>query len=1161
MTVPRPQIDDATVARDEGEIARLCEEISDRLRHGEAVDLNAYASHWPQYAAELRQMMPAMQMMAGLKGLAPPDAAAPAVESAVAGKTLGDFRLGHEVGHGGMGIVYEAEQISLRRRVALKVLPFASMVDPRRLQRFKNEVRAAACLNHPNIVPIYAVGCDGGIHYYAMQFIEGLTLEQIIQRLATSGRDSPATVDSSTFPEGSSHTTPMLTDACDAPPRPLVSMTSSVALTPPLASFSAVGSRNGRQWFHAVARLCAQAADALEHAHSVGIVHRDIKPSNLILDENGNLWITDLGLAHIESEGSLTMTGDLLGTIRYMSPEQARGDYRSVDHRADIYSLGITFYELLTLEPAFSDSNRHELLRRVTADEPRSPRAISSAIPRDLETILLRAISKDPAKRYAAAARMAEDLRHFLQDEPITARRPSWRERAVKWGRRHPSLATAIATCAFLLVLASVIGLLITARSAQHFARQQVDVNRRIGESLSAATGFYEQSRLAIIQDITLWARARELTRFAETLAAGEFADPTWLPRVQALMAQLDEQEAIQRLLSRLEDANATQLREKELSRIRIELGRETYDEAFRQWGINPDMVAPEQTSDRILAQPQPVRRLIIGHLDRWLGLEYIVGVNADPQRQAWLQAVLAACDAAGDDAAIWRAKLRQAQLAPNDDALFELATVVDYQSQPPYSLLLLGEELCRRKHLQEGIQVLKAAQQRHPGDIWLNYALYTWLGTTRPPRHEERYQYAVAAAAIFPDNPHVQLIFGHSLWAAGRIEEAVQYYRTVVERFPADINAYAYLAERLAEMGDVEAALKIGLAGKQVDPKSPLIFLALGNVYQAQGDFQGAVAANRKALELRPDFVHAHSNLGRSLTTLGELDAALVAFEKSVELMPEYWGGHYNIANILGAKGNTEGAKASYQKAIELNPDFPDAHVNLGRLLLTTGDLDAAVAATQRAIELKSPQSLHLAYLNLGTIQVEKGDDKAAIAAYQQAMELLPNHEAFITSVTICLVPPLLRQGEDQQALSIIGKVSESRITSVYNGVAWELATCLNTQQRNPTRAVEFGRQAVQREPNNRDCWNTLGVAHYRADELQDSITALDRSVELSKGGDASDWFFLAMAHGRLGHAQEARRWFDQAVAFVEQMDRPRDDLALARTEAAEVLGIEQLP
>jgi eukaryotic-like serine/threonine-protein kinase len=193
-----------------------------------------------------------------------------------------------------MGVVYEAEQSSLQRRVALKVLPFAAVVDPRRLQRFKNEVRAAACLHHPNIVPVFAVGCEGGVHYYAMQYIDGLTFEQII------GQRAPAA------------------------------------------------------------------------------------------DEHGNLWITDFGLAQIESEGSLTMTGDLLGTLRYMSPEQARGDYRSVDHRADIYSLGITLYELLTLEPAFTDSNRHKLLRRVADDDPRPPRAISPAIPRDLETILLK---------------------------------------------------------------------------------------------------------------------------------------------------------------------------------------------------------------------------------------------------------------------------------------------------------------------------------------------------------------------------------------------------------------------------------------------------------------------------------------------------------------------------------------------------------------------------------------------------------------------------------------------------------------------------------------------------------------------------------------------------------------------------------------------------
>lgn len=1141
-------------------LGRVADEYADRLAHNERPSVEEYARRYPALADELRRLLPAIEAMCALSQFSVED-----VGSAFDGGTrpiarsLGEFRIRREIGRGGMGVVYEAEQSSLQRQVALKVLPFAAVVDPRRLQRFKNEVRAAACLHHPNIVPVFAVGCEGGVHYYAMQYIDGLTFEQIIRQLAPAAGDLPVTgapgIDSGSLASaGQVHTPTTAT-----PPDPRGSITSPLCPTHPLATFSTAASRNGKQWFLAVARLGVQAAEALEYAHSVGIVHRDIKPSNLILDQHGNLWITDFGLAQIESEGSLTMTGDLLGTLRYMSPEQARGDYRSVDHRADIYSLGITLYELLTLEPAFTDSNRQELLRRVAADDPRPPRAIAPAIPCDLETILLKAISKDPATRYSAAGRMAEDLRRFLQDEPIAARRPSWRERAAKWVRRHPSLATAVATCTILLGLASVIATLVAVRHAHLSALQRIEVNRRISESMSAAGGIYEQSRLAAVPNITLWGKAREFARRAETLAESEFADPTWLPRVETLLGQLDEQEANQRLLAHLDDANATQLRDKEVARIRIELGREAYDAAFRQWGIAPDLVLPEQASARILAQPPPVQGEIIGNLDRWLGLEYFVGVNADSQRRAWLQTVLAACDAAGDDAAVWRDRLRQTHLTPNDDTLFQLAASVDYHAQPPYSLLLLGEELCRRKHLEEGIEVLKVAQQWHPGDIWLNYSLYMWLGTTRPPRHEERHQYAAAAAAICPDNPHVQLIVGHALWAAGRTAEAAQCYRTLVERFPADVNAYAYLAERLVELGDIEAALKTGLAGQWVNPKSPLIFLALGNVYYAQGDSKAAVDANRKAVELKPDFVEAHSNLGRSLATLGDLDAALASFKRSVELMPEYWGGHYNIGYVLGIKRDMNGAIAAYRKAIELNPEFADAHGNLGLALFFDGDLDAALASTQRAIELKP--LFHTTHLNLGTILAEKGDLTGAIAAYQRAIELMPDDESSRARATMKLVTLLLRQGDEQQALSALERVPESRIAEVHNDLAWEFATCLEPRQRDPRRAVEFARQAVQREPGHGEFWNTLGVAHYRADELQDAVNALERSVELSQGGHVWDWFFLAMAHGRLGHVGESRRWFDQAVAFLDQQQPPPADLVSIRTEAAQVLGKELSP
>ncbi|MEX2138374.1 MAG: serine/threonine-protein kinase [Pirellulales bacterium] len=343
---------------------------------------------------------------------------------------LGDFRIIREIGRGGMGIVYEAEQRSLSRRVALKILPFASVLDPRHLQRFKNEALAAAHLDHPNIVEVYGVGCERGVHFYAMRYVEGQTLAEVIDAMRVQGSGFGVQDDSvgnalRGVPEPS-------TDGVAAdpiPPSSLVLRTSATD-TSPFAALSTLRIERPRDFFRLVAELGIQAAEALDHAHQMGIVHRDIKPSNLLVEviqgptskvqghtrtmlDDGRrttdglnpeprtlnppkLWITDFGLAHIETGATLTMTGDLLGTLRYMSPEQADGKSAILDHRTDIYSLGVTLYEFLTLQPAFPVEDRQTLLKQIATEEPFAPRKLSASIPVDLETIILKAMAKEP---------------------------------------------------------------------------------------------------------------------------------------------------------------------------------------------------------------------------------------------------------------------------------------------------------------------------------------------------------------------------------------------------------------------------------------------------------------------------------------------------------------------------------------------------------------------------------------------------------------------------------------------------------------------------------------------------------------------------------------------------------------------------------------------
>jgi WD40 repeat protein/serine/threonine protein kinase len=453
---------------DEHSLADLVEELTAKLKARAEIDLQAYCQSHPQHAAELRNLYPALQLLVDFSCSGAAEVPAVAVreqEPASPEGTLGDFRILREVGRGGMGIVYEAEQISLGRRVAIKVLPFAATLDPRHLQRFKNEAQAAAHLQHQNIVPVYFVGCERGVHYYAMQFIDGQTLAGLIGELRqpaglgahedngpvapvseaardfSSGRWAPGKPNAATGEvTGPYIGSPYRAPAADAP-------------TAPVADHSTERSGRGLAFFRSVAHLGTQAAEALEHAHQMGVVHRDVKPGNLLVDGRGHLWITDFGLAHCQSQSGLTMTGDLVGTLRYMSPEQALAKRGGIDHRTDIYSLGVTLYELLTLSPAFAGSDRQELLRQIAFEEPCPPRCLSKEVPADLETIVLKALEKSPADRYPTAQALADDLTRFLKDEPIKATRPTLLQRGRKWCRRNPALASLSAAVAVLLLL------------------------------------------------------------------------------------------------------------------------------------------------------------------------------------------------------------------------------------------------------------------------------------------------------------------------------------------------------------------------------------------------------------------------------------------------------------------------------------------------------------------------------------------------------------------------------------------------------------------------------------------------------------------------------------------------------------------------------------
>ena len=452
----------------------IAEEVAERWRQGERPTAEEYAARYPEAADEIREVFPTLVLMEDLGSLSDARAQGPPADLAI-GKDgqFGDYRILREIGRGGMGVVFEAEQLSLGRRVALKILPQRGSLSGRQIERFQLEARSAARLLHPHIVSIHDVGVEGGVHYYAMQYVAGQSLDAVIRELWRVRNDDRAALERAnrgcdvldsrriaidlldgSF-TGSSMGARVPPDGLeDLPParRPGPAGSSSAIQLP--GSDSSTAMRDGTQhYFRSVAIIGTQVADALAFAHERGILHRDIKPSNLLLDLKGSVWVTDFGLAKAQDSEALTLSGDVVGTLRYMGPERFRGWSGA---ESDVYALGATLYELLTLRPLFITTDRAALIREILHDGPIAPRRVDPRIPLDLETIVLKAIEKDPAHRYAGAAALRDDLLRFIEGRPVVARRTPLSERAWLWCRRNRTVAS-LATAIVLILLAAAV--------------------------------------------------------------------------------------------------------------------------------------------------------------------------------------------------------------------------------------------------------------------------------------------------------------------------------------------------------------------------------------------------------------------------------------------------------------------------------------------------------------------------------------------------------------------------------------------------------------------------------------------------------------------------------------------------------------------------------
>ena len=859
---------------------------------------------------------------------------------------LGDFNILREVARGGMGIVYEAEQISLRRRVALKLLPFASALDERQLQRFKYEAQAAGQLQHGNIVPVYWVGCERGIHFYAMQFIEGQSLAALIRALRHGAdieaeRDrpmSPAATLANELASGRWAPAPRgaSTDShrnC-APHSPASSLAKESA-----TARSTTCSTRSRAYFRTVANLGVQAAEALDHAHQIGVVHRDVKPGNLMVDGRGHLWLTDFGLAQFQTDAALTMTGDLLGTLRYMSPEQALAKRVLIDHRSDLHSLGATLYELLTLEPAFGGTDSQEVLRQITFEDPRPPRRLNPAVPAELETIVLKAMEKDPARRYGTAQEMAEDLQRFLEDKPIKARRPTLRRRFAKWSRRHSTLVKVAAALTMIVLLVGAA-----------FELREL----RLRESArTAAEAALERAE---------WLQSKE--RYEEALGMLTAVDGQLDGRgLLALRERLRQQTHDLEMLMRLDQAEGRGTEHVGKEQWDGGVVERAYSRAFSQYGIDPRTLGSQEAARRV--RESAIRERLISGLDRW--------VDCPRARET--------ADLADDSP--WRRRLRAAAARHDWQTLQKMADEDGVLNRSASDLEAFAGVWMRTGELEPGNgliwtptveRLLLAAQQRAPDNFHLNdYLAFSFVALRRPPDPARAARFGQAAVALQPGSSPAWLGLAWSLRAQGNLPDAAAALQRVITLKPDEIRHYVDLGFILCEQGKKAEAAQV------CRNALPLLksLLTSKDLLEAARHGLGVAALLRdtgRAREAEEVFGHILADWrlkpNPQINQLNEL-----IWELATDLGPQ--------ARSRDPSWVVELAKRNVQS----DPKHKSCWMTLGVAQYRAGDWQGAIAALEKSMALGQPDVAFTSF-HLAQAYWRMGDKKQARRWYDQARQ-----------------------------------------------------------------------------------------------------------------------------------------------------------------------------
>jgi serine/threonine protein kinase/Flp pilus assembly protein TadD len=1006
------------------------------------------------------------------------------------GTIIGPYKLLEQIGEGGFGLVFMAEQQHpVRRKVALKVLK-PGMDTRQVIARFEAERQALALMDHPNIARVLDAGeTSSGRPHFVMELVKGVPI----------------------------------TDYCDQ---------NRLTTRDRLALFTHV-------------------CHAVQHAHHKGIIHRDLKPSNVMVTLHDGVPVVkviDFGIAkalgqQLTDKTLFTGFAQMVGTPMYMSPEQAQLSGLDIDTRSDIYSLGVLLYELLAGVTPFDGERMRtvgydEMRRIIREEDPPSPSTRLSTLGQtavtvsaerqsdpkrlcrllrgELDWIVMKALEKDRNRRYETANELARDIERYLKDEPVQACPPSAWYRCRKFVRRRKTLLATTGLILFFIVLLLIgVGWVVRDRAARETALLG-EANRAVSEARSLIADGKWPEALAVIErtEAVLVTAGRQDALVPPGLRELD-KDLAMARRLEEIHSQPGRQELVRE--KQAGGSGAWRLAESDSRTMTEEIfgGQElaaAYARAFQGYGIDMAVLPVEEAAERI--RGRSIRLELARALDFWSSMRRRRGNTGPPD---WKR-LLAVAKLADPDP--WRNGLRDALQCRDRKALEALEASAEVASLSPATLHLLGYALNDVGAADHAVSLLRRAQLQYPGDLWLNDAL-GWLcySTPQPPQYDESVRFYTAARAIRPRNPYMAYSIGRALRDKGSFAEAITEFTKAIELKPDHRDAFWGRAYCYSELGQPKSALADCSKVIELHPKLAVAWSSRSVAYTNLGQYDKALADCSKAIELDPKFALGWRNRGTVYANLRQYDKVIADSSKAIELDPKLavaWNDRsWAYANL----GQYDKALADSSKAVELDPRRAVSWRDRSLVYVHLGQYDKALADSSKAVELDPRRAV--SWHDRSLVYVHLGQSGKAIADYTKASELDPKN------------------------------------ANLHNDVAWALATDPNPNGRDPGRAVSCAKKAVELAPNDGNLWNTLGVAHYRAGDWKAALAALEKSMNLGKGGDCVDWFFSAMSHEKLGEKEKARQWYDRAIRWTAKTNSSDEEISRFRTEAAELLGV----